>query len=77
MRRAICGLLAVFALLAVTGCSTNYNGTCAQAPGTCQNCPPAPCYANPGPPAAAVAYPYYTLHGPRDFLARNPRSIGP
>jgi hypothetical protein len=24
-----------------------------------------------------VAYPYYTLRGPRDFLARNPQSIGP
>ena len=24
-----------------------------------------------------VAYPYYTTRGPRDFLAKNPRSIGP
>jgi hypothetical protein len=31
----------------------------------------------PGPPSAAVAYPYYTTRGPRDFLAANPRSIGP
>lgn len=77
MRLAFFGLLAVFALLAVTGCSMNNNGTCAQAPATCQNCGPAPGYANPGPPVGAVAYPYYTLHGPRDFLARNPRSIGP
>jgi hypothetical protein len=30
-----------------------------------------------GPPTAAVTYPYYTTRGPRDFLARNPRSIGP
>lgn len=29
-----------------------------------------------GPPTAAVAYPYYTLRGPRDFLAPNPPSIG-
>lgn len=30
-----------------------------------------------GPPTGGVAYPYYTNRGPRDFLARNPRSIGP
>ena len=32
---------------------------------------------NPGPPAAQVAYPYYTVRGPRDFLASNPAPIGP
>lgn len=31
----------------------------------------------PGPPAAQVAYPYYTHRGPRDFLMANPPSIGP
>lgn len=30
-----------------------------------------------GPATAAVAYPYYTTRGPRDFLAKNPRGIGP
>lgn len=30
-----------------------------------------------GPPSGGVTYPYYTNRGPRDFLARNPRSIGP
>ncbi len=30
-----------------------------------------------GPPTGGVTYPYYTTRGPRDFLARNPRSIGP
>jgi hypothetical protein len=30
-----------------------------------------------GPPQAAVAYPYYTTRGPRDFFANNPNSIGP
>jgi hypothetical protein len=29
-----------------------------------------------GPPTGAAAYPYYTLRGPRDFLAPNPPSIG-
>lgn len=31
---------------------------------------------NPGPATAAVAYPYYTHRGPRDFLLDNPPSIG-
>ncbi|HTU27438.1 MAG TPA: hypothetical protein VMF30_18655 [Pirellulales bacterium] len=30
-----------------------------------------------GPPGGQVTYPYYTTRGPRDFLARNPNSIGP
>ena len=30
-----------------------------------------------GPPSGATAYPYYTVRGPRDFLAKNPPSIGP
>jgi len=32
---------------------------------------------NPGPPVGQVAYPYYTVRGPRDFLQDNPPSIGP
>lgn len=32
---------------------------------------------NPGPPSGQVAYPYYTVRGPRDFLRNNPPSIGP
>jgi hypothetical protein len=35
---------------------------------------PQPC--PPGPPTGAYAYPYYTLHGPRDFLANDPPSLG-
>ncbi len=30
----------------------------------------------PGPPSAQVAYPYYSVRGPRDFLMDNPPSIG-
>ena len=30
-----------------------------------------------GPPTGQVTYPYYTNRGPRDFLAENPRGIGP
>ena len=32
---------------------------------------------NPGPPTGQVAYPYYTVRGPRDYLRDNPPSIGP
>jgi hypothetical protein len=28
-------------------------------------------------PIGAVAYPYYTVRGPRDFLMKNPPTIGP
>ncbi len=31
----------------------------------------------PGPATGAITYPYYTVRGPRDFLARSPQSIGP
>ena len=27
--------------------------------------------------SARITYPYYTTRGPRDFLAKNPPSIGP
>jgi len=68
-------------------------GSCAQCPETCQACGSSdPCNEcgcgqacggcgpqaiDPGPPTGAVTYPYYTLRGPRDFLARGPRPIGP
>ncbi len=32
---------------------------------------------NPSPPTGQTAYPYYTVRGPRDFLQKNPSSIGP
>ena len=30
-----------------------------------------------GPPAAQVAYPYYTVRGPRDFFLDDPPPLGP
>jgi hypothetical protein len=30
-----------------------------------------------GPPVGTVTYPYYTVRGPRDFLANDPPNIGP
>jgi hypothetical protein len=35
------------------------------------------CVGAAGPATGAVAYPYYTNRGPRDFLLNNPPSIGP
>jgi hypothetical protein len=35
------------------------------------------CEPAPGPATGAVTYPYYTVRGPRDFLAKAPSSIGP
>ncbi len=32
---------------------------------------------DPGPPSAAITYPYYTVRGPRDFFQKNPTPIGP
>jgi hypothetical protein len=44
----------------------------------CQECCQEACpAAAPGPPAGTITYPYYTVRGPRDFLAKNPPSIGP
>ena len=48
----------------------------------CKNCPPAGGQAgihpgmHPGMQSATMAYPYYTIRSPRDFLVDNPPSIG-
>jgi hypothetical protein len=57
-------------------------GTCRD-PGGCRECGGRGCrlcqreQAAAGPATGAVTYPYYTTRGPRDFLAKNPPSIGP
>jgi hypothetical protein len=69
------------------GCDTcghdNCDGGCAT--GGCGSCGGSGCascgggYAN-GPDdsmGGIVSYPYYTTRGPRDYLAKSPRSIGP
>lgn len=52
-----------------------------QAASVLQQPGPMPAQAMPaqavGPPTAAYSYPYYTTRGPRDFLMKNPPSIGP
>jgi hypothetical protein len=90
MKRTIFVLLAVVALAATTGClhrqarkggceAGGCSCTAASAVDPAQHCEKA-CeqpVADPGPQVGAVAYPYYNLRGPRDFLERNPQSIGP
>lgn len=51
------------------------NGGCCMCP-TAQRYPEMPQF-NQGPPTGQVAYPYYTVRGPRDFLRDNPPTIGP
>ena len=48
-------------------------GRCGRRHGRGSPCPE----GEAGPPIGQVTYPYYTLRGPRDFLDRNPPSIGP
>jgi hypothetical protein len=45
--------------------------------GSGQGGPAANAQPAPGPSAGNVSYPYYTTRGPRDFLAADPRGIGP
>jgi hypothetical protein len=60
------------------GCCERYSGCCCQpqGPGCCASGDQHYNFA-PGPPVGQVAYPYYTVRGPRDFLTNNPPSIGP
>lgn len=63
------------------------HGSCRAAPELCRSCTGDPncphCLGGRGHHAAqqavmpSVAYPYYTTHGPRDYFANNPSSIGP
>ncbi len=62
------------------GCSSHGGGVgCSSCGGGgCSLCGPGgEGYVEPGPPSAHVTYPYYTTRGPRDYLASNPRGIGP
>ncbi len=86
MRLASFTLLAALVLAGLSGCAGPH--VCSMQPscpdqqqsagggcGGCRDNCPTP--ATPGPPTAEVTYPYYTLHGPRDFLDANPRGLGP
>ena len=83
MKLASFTLLAALVLAGLSGCAEDQ--ACRRAAMADQGCAAggggyrgnAQTPATPGPPTAQVTYPYYTLHGPRDFLDPNPRSIGP
>lgn len=68
-----------------TGTTGLLRGSCVNRPRTCADCRPGLGWQNrgatqdftPGPPAGSVAYPYYTVRGPRDFLAVDTAPIGP
>ena len=92
MKRAFLACFAVGILAAWSGCNTDRMaryGNCVQTERRCadRGCGRAGCphcghgsreaVTDPGPSTGAVTYPYYTLRGPRDFLARNPSPIGP
>ncbi|MCE9547907.1 MAG: hypothetical protein K8T25_20745 [Planctomycetia bacterium] len=82
MKRAI--LLVLMAVSGVSGCccphkAVHYGGGgCAGGCSSCgRNGAASEQYTDSGPGMAGVTYPYYTTRGPRDFLAKNPPSIGP
>jgi hypothetical protein len=89
MKRTLLMLLATMLLIGLTACAKRgaIVGTCNSSPETCGPVASDPCSgagrgrggaeADPTPPGGVVTYPYYSLRGPRDFLAPNPRSIGP
>ncbi len=56
----------------VDPCRNGPGDGCRSGLGGCDHCG----FQQP-PPTGVVTYPYYTNRGPRDFLARNPRPIGP
>lgn len=91
MRRMSCMLALAVGLIASVGCHTcgNRCNTCGCRPGPIgwqrggsdyQTYLNHHAYryqgAGSGTPSAAVAYPYYTTRGPRDFLVNNPPTIG-
>lgn len=79
MKRLILAALLLATFGASTGCCLLDRAACGRGCGRmgllrrnrCQTCD------DGGATAAHVTYPYYTNRGPRDFLARSPRGIGP
>lgn len=76
MKRLIAAVLLAVTCAAGSGCCVLDRALCRPCGRptlyrrACKDC-------DPGGYSATVTYPYYTLHGPRDFLAKNPRGIGP
>ena len=59
------------------GCLQNGLAMLLDCNGGCNQCGDQNYNFTPGPPTGQVAYPYYTVRGPRDFLSPNPPTIGP
>ena len=75
MKRLLVTLAGVVVLSAMTGCCWMHGSCGAGSSGGAYAGGPetgAGCAAT-----GAITYPYYTVRGPRDFLASDPRSIGP
>ncbi|MGA2063897.1 MAG: hypothetical protein ABSG86_02960 [Thermoguttaceae bacterium] len=84
MRQLLLVCAAAVLLAAAGGCACGgkpASGACQQAPEACQNDDGGGRGLRQGQApdngAASVTYPYYTLRGPRDFLANNPGTTGP
>jgi hypothetical protein len=91
MKRAVFALLAMGVLAILSGCTTDPAcgpRRCVRSEYGCgrPDCPrcgrggggqEAGDPGEAGPATGAITYPYYTLHGPRDFLQRTPSPIGP
>ncbi|MDY0165660.1 MAG: hypothetical protein RBS80_03905 [Thermoguttaceae bacterium] len=88
----VCAALAAMIGMSGCACTGGLRGSCARAPENCaRSCGllgrlgcrgigrggTGSEMIQAGPPTGAIAYPYYTTRGPRDFLANNPPSIGP
>jgi hypothetical protein len=89
MKRAIQFIALVVVLTGLSGCVTqraccprscdeSRQPCCRECGGRgCRSCRGDAGDPGNGLAGGAVAYPYYTTRGPRDFLDKNPQSIGP
>ena len=85
MARILSGLALVLFVSLATGCQHHARvggwgagADCSSGPDGCASGgPELPANATNTGPTHTVNYPYYTLKGPRDFLMKNPASIGP
>ena len=73
-------LIAAIAVISYSGCAQqcgcNGHGAQGSSQGFGHHGSGPPAYNSPGPPTAAVSYPYYTVRGPRDYFLDDPPTIG-